>query len=417
MIAPQEVALVLYNTAFIPVMFFSVLYLFLAIFNILSEKEKKSYPDSKKLPIISVQIPVFNDSVATECIEKCMVFDYPKSKYEIIIVDDSTDKKIAARLKAYTKNNSGFIKYVHRNNREGFKPGALNNAMSVTRGEIIVIFDSDWKPGKGFLRDIIKPLMSDDKVAFVQAKQTFVNLRQTLVSRFAGYLLMIYHRILMPINDKVNSVFFCGTAGAIRRKALDEMGGWNASSITEDADLSIKMLSSGYKSVYMDIEVPSEVPETIEGFIKQQMRWCYGLTRAFFDNIHGISSSKKLSVPQKIVITYNTLGNIIAPIVFLMTFFGMVGWFLGDPRLFNLNDIIQFFLKFAYTSGFLLLGGIALFKEGYLKEFPYLVLGTFSVSLILVAFNSFAFFKAVMNRPLFWHCTPKSGNVRPAKHD
>ena len=117
------------------------------------------------------------------------------------------------------------------------------------------------------------------------------------------------------------------------------------------------------------------------------------------------------------MISYNTMGNIIAPIVIMMTFFGAVSWFLGEPRLFRFDDLIPFFSKFALTSGFLLLGGIALMREGHIKEFPYLVLGAFSISLVMVTFNTMAFIMALLEKPLSWYRTPKSGNVIAGKQE
>jgi len=414
---PQEIALFVYNLSLIPVIFFSILFLLIAFLNMFIEKDKRIYTFSGKYPFITIQIPVYNDDVAQECIKSCLKFDYPKHRYEIIIADDSSDREIASRLRNYAIKYKDLVRYVHRNNRHGYKPGALNNILPLSKGEIIVLFDSDWRPQKDFLKKIIKPIMDDDSVAIVQAKQAFINLNTNLVSRFSAYLLMIYHSVIMPLNNKVNSVFFCGTAGAVRRDVLEKVGRWNAQSITEDADLSVKVLSEGYKIRYLDIAVPSEVPETIEGFVKQQMRWCYGLTRAYFDNINNIFYSKKLSILQKITITYSTLANVIAPIVVIMTIFGMLGWFLGEPEIFHVQDLYTLFGKLIYTSGFLILGGIALNREGQLKEYPHLVIGAFSISLVLVAFNSFAFIRAVLNKPLLWYRTPKSGNIIAKEHD
>jgi cellulose synthase/poly-beta-1,6-N-acetylglucosamine synthase-like glycosyltransferase len=381
----------------------------MAVLNLFVDQEEKPQPMSKKTPFISVQIPVFNDKVAIRCVKKCMKFDYPKDKYEIVIVDDSTDKKLAYKLEEFSVKYPKLIKYIHRENRQGFKPGALQNAMKITRGEIVVLFDSDWQPGRNFLRKIIQPMLKDKKVAIVQAKQTFVNLEETLVSRFAGYILMIYHAVMMPINNKINTVFFCGTAGAIRRSILEEVGGWNAKSITEDADLSVKILARGYKNVWLNLPVPSEVPLTIESFIKQQMRWCYGLTRTFFDNFKLVFTTKKLKLRQKLMISLNTVGNIIAPMVILMTIFGMMGWFLGDPELFQVQDLISFIVKFLYTSGFMIFGIYALHKEDHLKHIPYFIITSMTVSLVLITFNTLAFFRAIFNKPVFWYRTPKVG--------
>jgi len=410
MLTAQELTLFIYNLSLIPIIFFSILFIFLSLLNIFYVKKKnKTWRKLKKLPFVSVQIPTFNDPIAERCVRKCMEFDYPKDLFEIIIVDDSTNIKTQNLLKKFSLDHPGFIKYIHRNNREGFKPGALKNAMKITKGEIFVIFDADWIPNKDFLKKVTKPF-SDPKVAIVQTRQGFYNHDTNLIARFAAYTLMIYHSIVMPINNKINCVFFCGTAGALRRKSFDEVGGWNLRSITEDSDLSVKLLMKGYKSVYLDIETPSEVPDTFESFIKQQMRWCYGNARVFFDNAFKILFSKGLTWKQRIIIIFITLGNIAAPIVVIMTVFGFSGWFLGDPSLFDINDIADLISRFVYTAGFLIMGLIALWKLNKLKEFGHLVLSALTVGLVLAVANSIAFFRAVFNIGLHWYCTPKIAN-------
>lgn len=415
MLSAQEITLIVYNIALIPVIFFSVLSLLFVLLNILNEDGlNKRFKKLKTLPFVSVQIPTFNDPIAARCIRRCMNFNYPKDKYEIIIVDDSTNKQTQALMKKFADDNPGFIKYAHRENRQGFKPGALKEAMKYTKGEILVLFDADWMPKKDFLKRVLKPF-SDPEVAIVQTRQGFYNKDTNLITRFAAYLLMVYHTIMMPINNKINCVFFCGTAGAIRRSVFDKVGGWNANSLTEDSELSVRILEEGYKTVYLKMETPSEVPDTFESFIKQQMRWCYGNARVFFDNARAIIFSKKLSFKQKLLITYITLGNFVAPLVIIMTFFGFSGWFLGDPQLLNFFDLVDFFARFLFTAGFLLLGIMTLYKHKMLKDTGKFMLAAFSLGLILAGANAVAFIKAAFNKTLHWYCTPKIANESALK--
>ncbi len=336
MINPHELSIVLYNLTLIPIFFFSLIFVFFALFSFFIGEEKenrKNLPRLGKYPFITIQIPVFNDDCAAKCVEMCIEQDYPKERYEIIIVDDSTDKKTVLLLKEFAEKRPEMIKYVHRDNREGFKPGALQNVLPMSKGEIIVLFDSDWRPQKDFLRSIIQPFLDDDLIAIVQAKQAIRNLNRNLISRYAGYLLIAFHAVFMPIHRKTNTVFFCGTGGAIRTAVLKQIGGWNTKSLTEDADLSVKVMASGYKTAYLNLPVSSEVPHTFEGFVKQQMRWCYGMTRVFFDNIKPLLFSRNFTLRQKGMITFSTLGYVSAPVIIAMTFFGMMGWFTGEPNL------------------------------------------------------------------------------------
>ncbi|MEM4259614.1 MAG: glycosyltransferase [Candidatus Woesearchaeota archaeon] len=407
-----DLTLYVYNLTLLPMIFFSILFIILVLLNLFLDNKKKQYCNNVKYtPFVSVQIPIYNDPIALRCIKKCMEFDYPKDKYEIILVDDSSNVKTQKLLKDLAERNSGFLKYIHRDSREGFKAGALKNAMSITKGEIIVIFDSDWIPKKDFLKRIVKPF-SNPKVAIVQTRQGFYNRQNNLITRFAAYLLMIYHTIIMPINNKINCVFFCGTAGAIRRKYFEEVGGWKLYSLTEDSDISVKLLMKGYKTIYIDMETPSEVPATLENFVKQQMRWCYGNARVFFDNSFKILFEGKLSLKQRFMIIFITLANISAPFVLLMTLFGFGGWFLGDPKLFEVQDIYTFFLRFVYTAGFLLMGFVTLYKQKLLKEFPYLILSGLTLGLVVAVANTIAFSRAIFNNHLGWYCTPKQHNTK-----
>ena len=409
-IALYDMTLAVYNLSLVPIIFFSLMFIILSIvFLMLKREEPKSFKNVEEYPFVSVQVPTFNDPIAERCIRHCMDFDYPKDKYEIIIADDSTNTSTQALLKEFETKNPGFIKYIHRQNREGFKPGALRNAMKITKGEIIVVFDSDWMPARDFLNKIIQPF-ADERVALVQTRQTFYNKDTNLITRFAAYVLMFYHTIIMPINNKINCVFFCGTAGALRRSVFDKVGGWNLHSLTEDSDLTISIILSGHKSVYLDIETPSEVPDSFESFVKQQMRWCYGNTRVFLDNSTKILFKRGVSLKQRFMMLYVTLGNIIAPFVVLMTIFGFLGWFIGDIELIKLSDITTLIIRFGLTSGFIIMGLLTLHKAKIKREFPYMILSIFTVGVIIAFVNSIAFFRALLNKKPNWYCTPKIKN-------
>jgi cellulose synthase/poly-beta-1,6-N-acetylglucosamine synthase-like glycosyltransferase len=415
---PHEATLLLYNLALLPVIFFSILFIILTLLNIYMDRDAHQKRKLKEHPFITVQVPSFNDPVAIRCLKACLRFTYPEDRYEIMILDDSTDARAAARLQQFAAKRG--LKYIHRTNRRGYKPGALQEAMGMVKGDIIVIFDADFVPKPDFLERIAQPF-EDPKVAIVQGRQGFLNAEKNLVSRFASYLLIVHHTILMPINNRLNTVFFCGTAGAIRKSAIEAAGGWNTESITEDSDLSVRILARGYKTVYLPFETPSEVPVTIESFVKQQMRWCFGGIRVFADHKRTILFRRGLTLSQRLMILFMTLGNLVAPAVILMTVAGLACWFSGgDLKLFGISDFLTFFLKYLYTAGFLVMGFVALYKRRSLVEFPRLLLATFSISLILVFANSVAVYKAIFwkERPLFasaknsWICTAKIGNEK-----
>lgn len=371
----------------------------------------------KEYPFITVQIPSFNDPVAARCLESCLSFSYPKDRYEIMILDDSTDRGTAEFLATFAHRHPHLVRYFFRDNRSGYKPGALKTWMPEVRGELIVIFDADFVPPVDFLERIVQPF-ADSQVAIVQARQIrFLNGKETLVARFASYLLSIHHLILMPINHRYNAVFFCGTAGALRKQSVDEVGGWNTTSITEDSDLTVRLLAKGYRSVYLPLDTLSEVPVTLKGFLKQQMRWSFGNLRVFFDNFRTIFLGGKLKLSQRLIISYVTLSGLFAPVIIVMTVAGLLAALTGNPKPFGLENLIELTGNILLTSGFLIMGLVMLQKGGNLKESPYFLAAALSLGLILTGALSLALYRAVFrkNKPLYaqktsWICTPKSGN-------
>ena len=212
-----EINLLIYNLTLIPVIFLSTVYFIIIIANILKKNTLRfPVPKNADWPLVSVQIPVYNDPVAVRCVKKCLQFNYPKDKYEIIVADDSNDGVTSKLLKTFGNK----IKLIKRRSREGFKAGALNNAMKYSNGEIIVIFDSDFTPHKNFLKRIISPFLYDEKISIVQSRMGFLNSDYNIVTKFASTVLMIFHHFICSFNDMIGTPFFCGTHGAIRRKAL-----------------------------------------------------------------------------------------------------------------------------------------------------------------------------------------------------
>jgi cellulose synthase/poly-beta-1,6-N-acetylglucosamine synthase-like glycosyltransferase len=416
----HDLFLVLYKGAFIPVCIGSGVFFLLAVISLLVDRSRGSRAPKNKLteyPFITVQLPSYNDPVAVRCVEACLNFDYPKDRYDIMILDDSTDKATASLLEDMARRHPDRIRFFHRDNRAGYKPGALKAWMPYVRGKLVVIFDADFVPHPNFLKNIAQPF-EDPQVAIVQGRQgSFLNGSQNLVTRFASYLLGLQHYILMPINQCCNAVFFCGTGGALRKRAIEAVGGWNTTSITEDSDLSVRLLVKGYRSVYLPFDTPSELPVTLKAFLRQQMRWCFGNARVFFDHAWQILGRGPLSLAQRIMISFMTIGSLIAPIVILFTIAGSLAWITGDPRPFTMDDVLEVLTTVLLTSGFLIMGLVMLVKRGSQAQFPRFVAAAVSLGYVLTCALTVAVYKAAFrkDKPLFaqktsWICTPKSGN-------
>ncbi len=400
--------ILIYNISLIPVIFFSLV-LYLMTLSNLKIKCPRIRGIRGKLPFITIQLPVYNDPVIGRCIEACLKLDYPKNKMEIIVADDSTDKKTREIVNTY----NGRVKIIRRRHRKGFKAGALNNALKYSKGDIVVVFDSDWVPPKNFLKRIVKIFNVDKKIAAVQGRIKVLNPDVNLVTRFASALLITYHRIWMPVQNHFKVAYLCGTAMAIRKDALLKVGGWNEKSLTEDADLTIKFYKNGYKIIYLeDLKVGGEVPYTFWSFIKQQMRWAYGQTRTFLDHWKDILFSKVFNFKQKFIIFLTSFGHFVTPFVVLMAISGQLGWVIGTPKPFSIMDFIKFVAIFVATSGFLISAGYAMKKENYLYAWKEVSFAALTLGIALAFFNTIAFLRALFNRPMIWFRTPKWGSLK-----
>lgn len=237
------------------------------------------YTTLKKCPPASVIVPVFNEdmNIVTETLESCKKQKYP-GKTEIIVADDSTDKKTAAALRYYCRNHS--IKYLHRNNRRGYKAGAINNALSHCRGDIIAVINADDRPIDSFLLTAASMLATDKRIAFVQMRNAERNHEKNFITRAGKTMWDLLFIVLLKSQDDKDSAVFCGSGGVIRRSAFDDIGGFPDDSLTEDVNMSVLMLEKGYISRYADaIACEGIAPYSFSGLSLQMYRWAHGFAR------------------------------------------------------------------------------------------------------------------------------------------
>lgn len=405
----------IFETILIAATFFSILFYVLAIHGVFSnskKEEKSGQIPRKKLPFVTVQIPTYNEPVALRCAEKCLKFDYPQNKFEIIMGDDSNDEDVSRMIDEFAEKHKNKIRVVRRALNEGFKAGNLNNMLKHSNGEIIVIFDSDFIPSKDFLKRVVKPLVEDKKVAAVQSRWEFTNANQNLVSRLYSSILIVYHHLTLPLINKFGISFICGSAEAIRKDVLLKLGGWQNGSLTEDTEFSIRIMEMGYRTVYLqDLVTPGESPFTFKGFKRQQMRWAYGTIMAFMDHKKHILFNKNFNNKQRFMLFFVLLGYLVSPILALLFVSGTIAFMTNVP---GPIDIVEFTRavgrNLLLTSGFIAASLVALKKNKRLKMFPQLLISSFTAG-ILVSFSvAVAIFKSVSGRPMDWYMIQKNGN-------
>jgi cellulose synthase/poly-beta-1,6-N-acetylglucosamine synthase-like glycosyltransferase len=236
-----------------------------------------------ELPPVTIQLPIFNERFVVErLLEEITKIDYPHHLLQIQVLDDSTDDThpfTESLVRDYQEAGIP-IEYIHRSNRYGYKAGALENGLKTATGELVAIFDADFVPPLDFLQRTVH-YFTDAKVGMVQTRWTYLNRHYNLLTEVQA-MLLDGHFVLEHVARAGGGLFFNfnGTAGIMRRSMIQDAGGWQHDTLTEDSDLSYRAQLKGWKFVYAPgVECPSELPVETYGFQVQQSRWAKGLTQ------------------------------------------------------------------------------------------------------------------------------------------
>ena len=249
--------------------------------------EQRPLPD--ELPFVSILIPLYNEKyVIGRLLQKLAVLDYPKDRFEIQVLDDSTDETCAIidEEVAGLRSKNIAVTVLRRAVRKGYKAGALQAGMPLLKGDLIAIFDADFTPGAQFLKNLV-PYFSDGQVGLVQARWGHLNREQNYLTRIQTFLLDTHFSVEQTGRSNAGYfINFCGTAGIWRKACIMDAGGWDGDVLSEDLDLSYRAQLKGWKLVYdQEIEVPAEQPSVIEAFKVQQFRWTKGMAQIFRKNL------------------------------------------------------------------------------------------------------------------------------------
>jgi cellulose synthase/poly-beta-1,6-N-acetylglucosamine synthase-like glycosyltransferase len=231
-------------------------------------------------PVVTIQLPLYNEMyVADRLIASVCAIEYPRELLEIQVLDDSTDETrgIAEAAVRRFADEGIDIKYLHRTDRTGYKAGALEAGLKQARGEFVGIFDADFLPTSDFLTRLM-PQFADPKVAMVQARWGHINEDYSLLTKIQAILLDGHFVLVHGGRYRADRFFnFNGTAGVWRRVAIDDAGGWQHDTLTEDLDLSYRAQLRGWRFVFLsDLIAPAEVPVEMNAFKSQQHRWAKG---------------------------------------------------------------------------------------------------------------------------------------------
>jgi cellulose synthase/poly-beta-1,6-N-acetylglucosamine synthase-like glycosyltransferase len=289
-------------------------------------KDRKPKPAGTfaDLPAVTVQLPLFNEMyVAERLLEAVALIRYPRDRYQIQVLDDSTDEtreicevKIADLRRRHPELD---IEYIHRVDRTGFKAGALDNGMKTAKGELILIFDADFLPQVDILERTVNHFV-DPKVAVVQCRWEHLNRDFSALTEVQA-LMLDGHFIMEHAGRNRGGRFFNfnGTAGIWRRAAIVDAGGWEHDTLTEDMDLSYRAQLRGWNFVYLpEIEAPAELPVEMSAFKAQQFRWAKGSIQVAKKLLPRILRSN-VSTAQKIEAFFHLCNNAAYPLLLLLS--------------------------------------------------------------------------------------------------
>jgi len=409
-----EIALlVLYTLSLSIIFIFSVGQAYLLFFYLKSKKETDVIPLlPPQLPNVTIQLPLYNELYVVErLITAICDLNYPKSKLEIQVLDDSTDESLAYTKEIVAQKQAlGFdITHITREKNIGFKAGALEHGLNLAKGEFITIFDADFLPEKDFLNQLI-PYFNKQEIGMVQSRWGHINEDYSLLTKVQSFGLDGHFTIEQTGRNKAGLFMnFNGTAGIWRKTCINDAGGWQHDTLTEDLDLSYRAQLKGWKFEYVeDVCTPAELPVELNAFRSQQHRWTKG----------AIETSKKMiaqiwkadvGFKKKLFGTLHLMNSYVFIFVFLSSILSIPVLLIKNTTP-NISPI-YFQLMSVFLIGFVI---VAVFywiasqsrKEG-LKTFAKLFPLFLSVSMALSFHNSIAVLEGLLGFKSDFIRTPK----------
>ena len=368
---------------------------------------------------ITIQLPIFNErNVVEQLLNSICALQWSHGTIEIQVLDDSTDdtQEILQQLVSHYQAQGIQIHYLHRKKRTGYKAGALEEGLKTAKGEFLAIFDADFTPQPDFLESAMGHFISD-RVGMVQARWEHQNREQNLLTALSSIYLDGHFVIEHTTRNRSGRFFnFNGTAGIWRRRCIEDAGGWQHDTITEDLDLSYRAQLRGWQFIYLrDVTAPAEIPDHMSAFAAQQFRWAKGTTQTAIKLGSSIWKAP-ISFWTKLEASIHLFGNIGYLLILCLTilmphsaplrFEKYQGHFLLDTL-----DISLFLFS---TAGVLLFYGLSQKEIGALRSIKKLFLIPLTIGLgIGLSFQQTrAVFQGIRNADQVFVRTPKQGRQR-----
>jgi cellulose synthase/poly-beta-1,6-N-acetylglucosamine synthase-like glycosyltransferase len=341
-------------------------------------------------------------------------------------MDDSNDgtSRIAKSFEAKYPN---FVKVIHREQRTGFKAGALEVAMQKSTGEFIALFDADYVPPADFLKKMIPQLYLDDRVAFAQSRWSYLDGQFSWIAKAMSLAIDVYAFVDQRARYVGNLLaHFSGTCGVFRRKAIEDAGGWSADTLAEDLDLSIRLHLKGWKYIYVPTVVcPGEIPPSFDNLRHQQYRWAKGYSECLRKHGGAILRSAQLNFFQKMEAILHLSTYFICPLTLIAIVVGLLYYSVFPPSFWLMGfwryqvALITFLLSLVIYSAPLVASSVTLSEfsqAGVMKLRRILHLGYLGAIVYGLLFsNSRAVIEGLFSRTSYFYRTPKIGSIRVAR--
>ena len=395
---------------------YSLNFFFLLYYLSRRKRAKGNEVSISQLPMVTIQLPLYNEKyVSSRLIDAVCNMDYPKDRLEIQVLDDSEDDSREAVLASVQKKRlKGFnIHHISRQDRSGFKAGALRMGMQYAKGEFIAIFDADFVPPPEFLKMSLR-YFSDSRVGLVQSRWGHMNENYSTLTEAQALSLDLH--FLIEQNAKSSThlfVNFNGTAGVWRTSCIKDAGGWHTGTLVEDMDLSFRAQMKGWRLLFdKDIVVSGELPVQMNAAKRQQFRWAKGTTQLALKLLGELLLSKRIPVDTKFQAFIQLTRHVIYPM--------FLAQFILFPILLN-TDNTPYRMAFSPFLGllfYMLLGPVAYMyiirrlwpKRWASKARQYWILLFFATGISVN--NTIAVFDAILGKRNEFLRTPKFGVVK-----
>jgi cellulose synthase/poly-beta-1,6-N-acetylglucosamine synthase-like glycosyltransferase len=349
----ELILIIIYGLTLTFIFLYSLVQISLAI-NYLRVRKKEVEVDElleQDLPIVTVQLPLYNELYVVErLIDSVVKFDYPKAKLEIQILDDSTDETVDIVAKKVVEYKAlGYNIYQHRREiRTGYKAGALKEGMEICKGEFIAIFDADFLPKADFLKKTV-PYFKNEKIGVVQTKWEHLNKGYSMLTRLQAFGLDAHFTVEQTgRNSGKHFINFNGTAGIWRKTCIEDAGGWEADTLTEDLDLSYRAQLKGWEFKYLEkLGSPAELPAAMNALKNQQFRWTKGAAECTRKNLLKVLKSTDFPLKTKVHALFHLMNSSIFICIVLLSV-------LSIPMLMIKNNFIEYNVLFKLGSFFIL---------------------------------------------------------------